>query len=306
MVILDRNNRPGSDGVMAVQAAPSAQRAVEIVQFLSEQPSESFSAAELARRLDQSRATCNAVLLALSAAEWVRRDELGRYSIGTGLIQLGMAAQRGTGMMELLRAAADELYAATLQEATASIPSGRDFVIVARAGPEHVLGTLMTMGQVFPLVPPYGLAYAAWSDTDLEGWFDRAPDLGAAAKGRLRRAAKLVRGHGYAVILDPLTRDVLEQAADRLPRRRRAVASELLEQDQLVSIDIVGQPPYFSYISAPVFGADKSVVALFGLLVRSQKPTELPDLAAAVCAIAQRTTERINRAPQVHTNERTA
>ena len=291
---------------MAVQAAPSAQRAVEIVQFLAEQPSESFPAAEIARRLGHSRATCNAVLLALGAADWVRRDELGRYAIGAGLIHLGMAAQRGTGMMELLRAAAAELYAETLQEATASIPSGRDFVIVARSGPENVLGTLMSQGQVFPLVPPYGLAYAAWSDTDLDRWFDRAPDLGAAAKGRLRRAAQLVRNHGYAVILDPVSRQVLEQGADRLPRRRRDVAGELLEQDQLVSIDIVGQPPYFSYVSAPVFGADKSVVALFGLLVRSHRPNDLPDLAAAVCAVAQRTTERINPAPQLHTNDRPA
>ena len=63
-----------------------------------------------------------------------------------------------------------------------------------------------------------------------------------------------------------------------------------------MSADAVGRPPFLSFVSAPVFGSDETVVALLGLFVRSNRPQEIPDLAATVCR-ARRTGPRSAWAP---------
>lgn len=95
---------------------------MEIVGFLAEHPAETFAVADLARRLGQSRATCQAVLLALESADWVRRGDQGGYTLGAGLIPVGAAAQRGLGVTELLRNAVNELYLALGHEVMACVP----------------------------------------------------------------------------------------------------------------------------------------------------------------------------------------
>jgi hypothetical protein len=66
----------------------------------------------------------------------------------------------------------------------------------------------MFEGQAFPLAPPNGLAFAAWTEPDLEQWLDQAgpPSASGAGRARLRRAAEIVRELGCSILLDPLTR----------------------------------------------------------------------------------------------------
>ncbi len=268
---------------MPLEPAPSAQRAVAIVQFLAEHPTEALPVAEIARRVRQSRATCQAVLLALEANDWVQRDVSGAYALGTGLIAMGIAAQRGTAIVQLLRRTVDDLYRETGHEATASIPSGRDLVIVARSGPHEPLTVAMSVGQVFPLVPPFGLAFAAWGEGNLERWLDRAPELARSARPRLRAAASIVRDLGYSVILDPITRQALGAVADRDEEVRK-----VLSQDDQLAIRRDASSAQVSYASAPVLTADEQVVALIGLLLRTSDPQGFTAFAAAVGEAAQR------------------
>src|ERR1700724_3232113 len=97
---------------MRTEPAPSARKAVEIVSLLAEHPSETFPVAEIARRLGHNRATCQAVLLALDDAGWVRRAGDGGYAIGPALIPLGAAALAGIPVVELLRPAVRQLHEA--------------------------------------------------------------------------------------------------------------------------------------------------------------------------------------------------
>ena len=76
--------------------------------------------------------------------------------------------------MKLLRPLVADVHHETGHEATAYLPSGRDLVVVARSGPEHFVQGGVVVGQVFPLVPPYGLASVAWSDDAFERWLERA------------------------------------------------------------------------------------------------------------------------------------
>ncbi len=291
---------------MPLQPAPSAQRAVEIVRFLAERPSESLAVAGIARHVGQSRATCQAVLLALEAGDWVHRDASGGYSIGTGLIAVGLAAQRGTAVVDLLRAAVHRLHTETGYEATASIPSGRDLVIVARSGPNEPLAVAMAVGQVFPLVPPYGLAFAAWGEGNLERWLDRAPHLGRSDRARLRKAAAIARHLGYSVILDPITHHALSAETDHLRPDDRREVFEVLAQDEHLAIQSDAPPSaQVSYACAPVLAADDQVVALIGLLLRTRDPQEFTNFSAAVRATAYRVSGALEL-PKPSVDERSA
>ena len=68
-----------------------------MIRFLAEHSGESFAVADLSRRVAQSRATCQAVLLALEPSNWVRRTRDG-YTLGAGLISIGAAAQQGAAL----------------------------------------------------------------------------------------------------------------------------------------------------------------------------------------------------------------
>ena len=279
---------------MPLQAAPSAQRAVEVVHFLAQRPTESFAVAMIARSVGQSRATCQAVLLALEASGWVHRDVAGGYSIGTGLISVGMAARRGTAIVDLLQAGVHDLHTGTGQQATASIPSGRDLVIVARSGPDRPLAVAMAIGQVFPLAPPYGLAFAAWGEGNLERWLDRTPDLGRSARARLRKAAGLVRHMGYSVILDAATRHALTaEAARPAEQDRDDLLNVLAQEEHLAFRSDSPSPAQVSYISAPVLVAGDQVVALVGLLLQTNNAREFINSAAAVRLAASRVSDTL-------------
>ncbi|UGQ11954.1 helix-turn-helix domain-containing protein [Yinghuangia sp. ASG 101] len=274
---------------MALQPAPSAQRAVEIVGFLAEHPAETFAVADLARRLGQSRATCQAVLLALESADWVRRGEQGGYTLGAGLIPVGAAAQRGLGVVELLRDTVNELYLALGHEVMACVPIGGQMIVVARAGSSDPFSVAVTVGQSYPLAPPYGLAFAAWDDGEIDRWVARSPHLDDATEARLREAAALVRELGYSVTLDPATRRALGSTVDRLSEARRAEVLRTLAHDEYVTVDPVQrQSMRVTHISAPVFGTHGEVVALMGTFVGMNDHEQVPIAATSLCAATRR------------------
>jgi hypothetical protein len=147
----------------------------------------------------------------------------------------------------------------------------------------------MSVGQVFPLVPPYGLAFAAWGDGNLERWLDREPHLGRSARTRLRKAAAIARDLGYSVILDPITHHTLSAEADHLAPGDRSEVLKVLAQDEHLAIESDVPPSaQVSYACAPVLAADDQVIALIGLLLRTRDAQQFTNFSAAVRATAHR------------------
>ena len=270
---------------MSLQPSPSARRAVEVVRFLADHPEDAFAAAELARRLGQSRATCQAVLLALEAAGWVRRGESTRYRLGPGLIPIGFAAQRSGGLVDLLRHAVEDLHAALGREVTGGLPAGDQLVTVARAGPKDPFAVGMGLGHSFPLAPPFGLSFIASDAGEIDQWLARIPGLGRESESGLRHAAALAGQLGYSVLLDPATRRALEAIAAALPEAERAELNMALAQDECATID-PGQRRTMrvSHLSAPVAAPDGRVVALMGVLLGPDDAAALVELAAGLRA----------------------
>jgi DNA-binding IclR family transcriptional regulator len=263
------------------------------VRYLADHPGQVFAVADLARRLGQSRATCQAVLLALEPSDWVRRSE-GGYALGAGLISIGAAAQRGAAIVGALRAATAELYDATGCEVLGYLPAGDQLINVSRVGPNSPLSVTMVEGQAFPLAPPYGLAYAAWDEVELEKWIARAPRLGERGRARLKKAAGIVRELGYSVILDPVARREFKSSVDELSEARRQLVARALDHFDLVAS---GDPELsrirVSLLSAPVFGASGAVVALIGLVFGAEQRAPVPELAASLLSATERLSARL-------------
>ncbi|HUJ65161.1 MAG TPA: hypothetical protein VLX59_06475 [Acidimicrobiales bacterium] len=280
---------------MGLQPAPSAVRAVEIVRFLAGRSGEEFSVADLARRLSQSRATCQAVLLALEPSDWVRRTE-GGYTLGAGLIAVGAAAQHGVAIVGALRSATAQLYDETGCEVLGYLPAGDQLINVSRVGPNSPLAVTMIEGQAFPLAPPYGLAYAAWDPAELEKWIARPPNLSDRARARLKKAAAMVRELGYSVLLDPVARREFRSSVNDLSEAQRQLVARALDHHDLVA---TGDPELsrirVSLLSAPVFGAAGAVVALIGIVFGVDQPASIPELAASLLAATEGLSARLGR-----------
>lgn len=284
---------------MGLQPAPSALRAVEIVRYLADHPGKAFSVTDLARRVGQSRATCHSVLLALEPANWVRRSE-GGYTLGAGLISVGAAAQQGAAIVGLVRAAVRDLHQEVGCEVVGYLPAGDQLINVSRVGPTRPLSVTMVEGQTFPLSPPFGLAFVAWDDTELEKWIARAPNLGTRVQARLRKAAAAVRELGYSVILDPLARREVQLAINELSEARRQLVARAIDHDELLGFDRAAAGTlHASFLSAPVFGADGKVSALIGIVFGIDQYRRVPELAASLLAASGQLGDRLGaRLPQ--------
>jgi DNA-binding IclR family transcriptional regulator len=291
---------------MSLAPSPTAARVVEILDFLAQRPTDAFTTSQLARALDQNRTTCQAALLSLEAAGWVRRNAEKAYSLGSAAIVAGQAALAALPFLGDLETELASLRADFGVEAVASIRSDDQMVVVARDGPDRTLVPSLHVGLTVPLVPPFGLAFVAWDEDAFERWLRRGGDsLTLSDVDRLRRAAAVVRGLGYCVTLDRTTRARLADAirdldlASRSPeaRARRDQLVDSLAHDEYVMLDIEHQADQpVSQIAAPVFGADGRVVATLSVMAFPHELTveEMPLVAERLRAAAAAVTRRVH------------
>jgi DNA-binding IclR family transcriptional regulator len=254
----------------------------ELLGFLAAYPGRAFSVSELSRALGQNRATCQALLLALGEADFVRRDASKAWSLGPGLIAIGDAALGGLPLIDELRAGVAALHDQLGFEILATVETGRQALVVARAGPDAAFAPAMRIGQTFPLVPPFGLAFVAWSgEAAFERWLERSTrPLSRRDVARYRKAAELARRLGYCTTLDPATRRHLAGVMAELAReprriearaRRDRLVQALAHDEYLVAEPGARRAPSVSLIAAPVFGPDGGVAAVISLVAFPQQ-----------------------------------
>jgi len=219
---------------MSVRRSNSVLRAAALLHVLADDPSSSWSLAELARRADMSYATAHTVATALEDTGFLRRHPHTRaFTLGPTLIALGDAARRGYRVVDDALPEMERLSRDLDLGCVASARVGDDMLILAVTGPPQPLGSRIHVGERLPIAPPLGLAFIAWADPPtIEAYLEASGrTLDAAERRQYAEVLALVRERGYGVVLDSATRH-------RLMERLRA-SSELDDSARHHEVDEV-------------------------------------------------------------------
>src|SRR5262245_45628336 len=149
---------------MPITPSPAVLRACEVLAHLAEHPTESFSVSELARQVCVPRATCDAILQALAVHRFVaRRDDL-RYELGPGGIAIGDAACVANPVLRAAKSEAERLAHAIGACVAICVRDGSSARVVEVFDSAPLFAPRARVGQVIPLVPPFGAVFVAWDD----------------------------------------------------------------------------------------------------------------------------------------------
>ncbi len=256
---------------MPVVPSPAVTRACEVLALLSEEPEQPLRLAEIARRLEMPRATCQTVLLALCERGFAVRHDPGiEYTLGPACVRVGEAAARALPAVDIAGDAIAGLAGAT------GFPVG----VVVRAGDTiqiaHVIegtdpfGPGLVLGQSVPLVAPFGAVFAAYDGATRRQWLDRCdPPLDADERTRYTTALDAIRTRGWSVSVQPEQRpDLTEMLTGPItkPPGERDLATRALAHTEYLATEVESGRPYrITQMTAPVFDANGAVT--LGLIV---------------------------------------
>lgn len=246
--------------------SPPTDRVVAVVELLAADPVP-VTVADVTARLDLNRSTATAVLAALEASGWVRRDPTDRtYTLGPGLLGVADAVRTRVGAPTTVSNELNDLAERVGCGVALSEIGSRQITFVAVAGGPDALPSGIGVGTRLPLRPPGGAAVMPWRPrADQEAWLARAPE---ESRGALAELLVLAEATGIALWrptaehgqLLAVLRDVVA-LLDAHPGRDE-LRSRVL--DQLVVIggqaytkaDLDDERPLpLSYLSAPVYDA---------------------------------------------------
>lgn len=251
--------------------APAVDRAVDVLDFLTDNPRDAFSLSELARRLDMNKASAHATLNALVDRGYLLRHPVRKdYRLGPRLIAVGEAARDQYPVVEFARDELRRLAEDLGTECVASAPIGDEMVIVDQAGPVRPIGLTVAVGHRFPLVPPMGTIFMAWSSPgEIDQWLRRV-EVSDDERERYRAALANVRDRGWSAGRD--TDDY-----------------QLLETDRAAEWSV-------TTLGAPVFDTDGEVaLGLFVLAFRDAlSADQVPDVAERLTKATAAITESIH------------
>src|SRR5262245_45825 len=156
---------------MPITPSPAVLRACDVLAHMAEHPTEAFSVSELARQVGVPRATSDSILQALAVHRLVtRRDGDLRYELGPGSIAIGDAACTANPVLSAAKSEAERLARAIGTCVAVSVRDGS----TARVVEVFDFGPLFTprarVGQVIPLIPPFGAVFVAWDEDEVEAW----------------------------------------------------------------------------------------------------------------------------------------
>src|SRR5688572_4431556 len=94
----------------ASRTAPTAARALRIIEALAAEPARTFTLAELQRRLGYSHGNVHAILATMVTRGHVRRDPTSRgYALGPALLAVGAAARQAYPAVDIATPFLEEL-----------------------------------------------------------------------------------------------------------------------------------------------------------------------------------------------------
>ncbi len=196
--------------------ALAATRALDIVSFLTEHPSDAFTMAQLTRALRLNQGSAHAILTTMTEQGFLtRHPEHRTFRLGPALVAVGEASARANPIIGVAREELLTLSKDLGLPALASMRTGQELRVVVRVGPHVANGPPRRVGQRYPLVPPIGVVLVAWSPPSVrEEWIAaRTPGVDV---DDIVTLLEQVRARGYDIGAGIAARGELGAAAEQL------------------------------------------------------------------------------------------
>lgn len=252
-------------------ASNPTNRVLDVLNFLAAHPTESFTLAELARHLGQSKASAYRILTTMAEAGFLTRHPQHKtFALGIAPVAIGQAALERHRGVNIARREIAALASELKVLGCVNIVIDNDRLLLAKEGKPQSHEGLHQVGERMPLVPPIGVGYMAWSsEGDRETYISSVrADLSDAMKAHLRAAFPIIRARRYAVFASgPGMRKMRRTAILPIGRSRdsafwssfRQLIRELsAEEFQLLDFDKVPKDG-IGYMTAPVFSPEGTV-----------------------------------------------
>ena len=190
------------------QGAQAALRAIRLLKlFTSEKPE--MTLAEMSRASNLNKTTAHRLLRALQSESLVERNPAtSAYSLGPGLMALGVQALASSDLRRRVRPVLRSLANESGETATLEVPVERSMLILDEVAGSHVLRSSGNVGTLWPLhATSTGKAFLAFDEHGLERLDDDLPSLTAntvVQREMFQRQLTDIRRRGYAVTVDEL------------------------------------------------------------------------------------------------------
>ena len=190
------------------QGAQAALRAVRLLKIFSNERPE-MSLAELSKASGLNKTTTHRLLRALQSEGLIERNAVtSAYSLGAGLMALGVQALSSNDLRRRVRPLLRMLAKETGETATLEVPVEDSMLILDEVAGSHVLGTAGNVGTRWPIhATSTGKVWLAFEDDGLDRLSEELQPL--TARTDVRRDAfpaqlMEIRRRGYAVTVDEL------------------------------------------------------------------------------------------------------
>jgi DNA-binding IclR family transcriptional regulator len=230
-----------------------------VLALLAEEPEQPMRLADIARRLEMPRATCQTVLLALCERGFaVRHDPAVAYTLGPACVRVGEAAARALPAVDIAADGVAGLADATGFAVGVIVRAGETIQIAHAVDGVDPFGPGLVLGQSVALAAPFGAVFAAWDDHTRRDWLDRCePPLDDAERGRYDAALDAICKRGWAVSVRPEERPDLTEmltGSATTPPREREIAARALAHTEYLATEIASDRTHrITQMSAPVF-----------------------------------------------------
>ena len=168
-----------------------------------------MSLAELSRASGLNKTTTHRLLRALQSESLIDRNPAtSAYSLGAGLMALGVQALASSDLRRRVRPVLRALARETGETATLEVPFEDSMLILDEVAGSHVLGSAGNIGTRWPIhATSTGKVFLAFDESGLERLDDRLKPLTGSTqtdKDALQLQLAEIRRRGYAVTVDEI------------------------------------------------------------------------------------------------------
>lgn len=190
------------------QGAQAALRAIRLLKLFSVERPE-MTLAELSKAAELNKTTTHRLLRALQSELLIERNPAtSHYSLGAGLMALGVQALASSDLRRRVRPMLRTLARDSGETATLEVPVEDSMLILDEVTGRHVVGAAGNVGTIWPLhATSSGKAYMAFEEYGID---KLGPELYALTartltdKEALQPQLSDIRRRGYAVTVDEL------------------------------------------------------------------------------------------------------